>query len=68
MPSWGMDLDPTLLGPAAWTTGVLGAGAALLYAVGGSLDHADLLLLLVGAAPVAAFGMAAFGWKPGLGR
>ncbi|MEA3135747.1 MAG: hypothetical protein QOC71_28 [Thermoplasmata archaeon] len=57
-----MDLD--LLAATAWTTGVLGAGAFLLYAVGGLLDHADILLLLIGAAPVTAFGVVAFGRAP----
>jgi hypothetical protein len=62
-----MDLDHSLLAPATFT-GLLGAGAFLLYAVGGSFDHADLLLLVLGAAPVGAFGMLAFGWSPRLGR
>lgn len=59
-----MDLSP--LGPAAWTTGALAAGGFLLHAVGGGLDHSDLLLLLLGATPVAAFGLVAFGWTPGV--
>ncbi|MFA5942919.1 MAG: hypothetical protein WC876_00440 [Candidatus Thermoplasmatota archaeon] len=55
-----MDLSP--LAPTVWTTGVLGSGGFLLYAVGGVLDHTDLLLLVMGAGPVAAFGLVAFGW------
>ena len=57
-------MDLGLLSSTAWTTGVLGAGGFLLYAVGGALDHADLLLLLLGAVPVAAFGAVVFGTEP----
>lgn len=56
-------MDPILvdlLAPTAWTAAVLGAGGFLLYAVGGTLDHADLLLLVLGALPVAGLGMVAF--------
>lgn len=58
-----MDLD--LVAPTAWTTGALGIGGFLLYAVGGVLDHADILLLLMGAVPVAVFGVVAFGGDRG---
>lgn len=57
-----MDLD--ILAPTAWTTGALGVGGFLLYAVGGTLDHADILLLLMGAVPVTALGFVAFGGGP----
>ncbi len=56
-----MVINLGIVAPTAWTTGILGAGGFLLYAVGGVLDHADLLLLLLGAVPVAAFGRVAFG-------
>lgn len=63
-----MDVQP--LAAAGWTAGAgaLASGALLLYGVGGSLGAADLLLLGLGAAPVAVFGMVAFGWDPRLGR
>jgi hypothetical protein len=57
-------MDMAFLGPTAWTTGVLGVGGVLLYAVGGAFDHADLLLLLLGAVPVGAFGLVVFGLEP----
>jgi hypothetical protein len=61
-------MERHLLVPAAWTTATLTAAALLLYAVGGVLDSGDALLLLLGAAPVAGFGMVAFGWSPRAGR
>jgi hypothetical protein len=57
-------MDLHTLAPTAWTTGALGVGAFLLYAVGGVLDAADLLLLVMGAVPVAALGVVAFGPVP----
>lgn len=60
-----MDLQPFAM--TGWTAGALGAAAFLLYAVGGTLDATDVLLLALGAAPVAALGMVAFGWDPRLG-
>mgnify|MGYP001585353894 CR=1 FL=1 len=57
-------MDLTLVAPTAWTTAALGAGGFLLYAVGGALNHADILLLVMGVVPVAAFGLVAFGWTP----
>jgi hypothetical protein len=57
-------MDLSQFAPTAWTTAILGAGGFLLYAVGGALDHADLLILLLGAAPVGAFGFVAFGPDP----
>lgn len=61
-------MDLHSLAPTAWTAGALGFAALLLYGVGGSLDATDLLLLALGAAPVALLGMVAFGWDARLGR
>lgn len=52
-----MDRKLGLLRPAAWTTGALAAGGFLLYAVGGVLDHADLLVLVMGSIPVTTFAL-----------
>ena len=41
----------------AWAGGILAFGVADLYAVGGTLDHTDLLLVGLGMAPVAAFAL-----------
>ena len=60
-----MDLQP--LAATGWTAGTLGLGAFLLYGVGGALTSTDLLLLALGAAPVAVLGMVAFGWDSRLG-
>ena len=60
-----MDLQP--LAATGWTAGMLGAAAFLLYGAGGSLDATDVLLLALGAAPVAVLGMVAFGWDSRLG-
>jgi hypothetical protein len=61
-------MDISNFGAATWTAGALGFGALLLYGVGGALDAGDLLLLVLGATPVAVLGMVAFGWDPRLGR
>ena len=45
-----------ILRPVAWALGALAFGAADLYAVGGSFDQADLLLLGLGALPAVVFG------------
>lgn len=48
-----MDL---VLRPFAWALDALAFGVADLYAVGGSFDHADLVLMSAGALPVVALG------------
>lgn len=44
-----------ILRAMAWAGGALAFGAADLYAVGGSFDGPDLVLLGIGASPVVAF-------------
>ncbi len=61
-------MDPQPLAATGWTAGTLGAAAFLLYGVGGAFDPTDVLLLALGAAPVAVLGMVAFGWDPRVGK
>lgn len=49
-------MDLMILRSTGWALGAMAFGAADLYAVGGGFDSADLLLMALGAAPVAAFG------------